>query len=469
MTTPLSSAVSTAPVPRGRAGRRLGRWAGPALVVALVAAAGARFLADPDPASPAAAPVAPTGPMEVVAGLEAAVAARPGDVAAWRQLGQAYLTQAALTGDAGYEQQAAAAFDRGAQLAPTDDGIALGRASLALTQHRFADAAALGRRVLDARPANPEALAVLVDAETELGRYDDAAAHLQVLLDVQPGVAAYSRAAYQRELRGDLDGALTAMVQAEAAAGGDLAGLAGDARPRSALATVIAIQGDVLLAGGRVDEAAERYRRALDLVEDHAAATVGLARAEAGAGRLPMAQRLLEGQLERAPTLGAAIALADVQRRLGVSPGAEELIDTIATIQRAGGANVDLELAVHLADRGTPDVELARRAYRERPSVYGADALGWTLTRAGRAQEALPYVDQALALGGVDPTLHVHAAFALEAVGDRSGGSAALSRAAERPFFARSVQLDAARLAERLGVEVPTAWRAAGVPDGGRR
>ena len=61
---------------------------------------------------------------------------------------------------------------------------------------------------------------MLVDANIELGRYDDAAADLQKLLDRKPGVAALSRVSYLRELHGDVDGALSALRDAQNAASG---------------------------------------------------------------------------------------------------------------------------------------------------------------------------------------------------------------------------------------------------------
>ena len=69
-------------------------------------------------------------------------------------------------------------------------------------------------------PDNPDALAVMVDANVELGRYDDASATLQELLDRHPGLPAYARLSYVRELHGDTSGALRAMREADTAANG---------------------------------------------------------------------------------------------------------------------------------------------------------------------------------------------------------------------------------------------------------
>ena len=65
---------------------------------------------------------------------------------------------------------------------------------------------------------------------------------------------------------------------------------------------------------------------------------------------------------------------------------------TVAAIDRilaANGVRVDLESAVYRADHGirpAQNVALARKARADRPSIYGDDALGWALARAGRCR-----------------------------------------------------------------------------------
>ena len=50
-------------------------------------------------------------------------------------------------------------------------------------------------------------LGIMGDAQTELGRYDQALATVQRMVDLRPDLASYSRVSYQRELHGDLPGA----------------------------------------------------------------------------------------------------------------------------------------------------------------------------------------------------------------------------------------------------------------------
>lgn len=442
----------------GVATRRLLTFAGPALAVALLAAAGARFLHTPSgPASLVGQTASPGtgGADDGLAALEVATSQRPEDATAWQRLGAAYLGRATRTADPSYYDEARRAYEQAEQLRPGDGTTLIGQGTLALSLHRFDEALAKGNAALAALPRNAEALAVVVDAEVELGRYDDAALHAQQLLDRRPALAALSRASYQRELRGDLAGALTAMTQAEAAGGGSV----GVGPASFDLATVIALQGDILFAQGNAAGAAARYRRALDIVADLPVAVVGLARSDAASGQLDAAIDRLTPFTERTPLLGAVTLLGDLQRLVGRPDTTEGLVNTIATLQRANGAVVDLELAVHLADRGTPDVALAEAAYRSRPSVYGADALAWTLLRAGRAADAVVHAEEALRLGTADALVRFHAAAVFAAAGDQARASSELQRAlSTNPNFTFGLRDEVRALAGELGVMLPRGW-----------
>ena len=61
---------------------------------------------------------------------------------------------------------------------------------------------------------------VIADAQIELGRYRDAARTIQRLVDLKPGLPAYARVSYYRELHGDVHGAVRAMRFAVSAGGG---------------------------------------------------------------------------------------------------------------------------------------------------------------------------------------------------------------------------------------------------------
>src|SRR5262249_22124472 len=156
---------------------RVALLVGPLLVVALFVGSIARFVlaGSGDAPAPASAPTAE----DQVATFEAATQQHPDDATLWTQLGVAYLQRADLRADPAYVDLSDKALTRAEQLAPGDASVASARSRLQLTRHQFADALASARVALSGNPLDPVALLSAVDAQTELGRYDGAAADLQ--------------------------------------------------------------------------------------------------------------------------------------------------------------------------------------------------------------------------------------------------------------------------------------------------
>lgn len=388
---------------------------------------------------------------ESLPSLQQRVEADPTDVKGWQALGTAYVRRAAEIGDPSFYDLADRAFDQADQLSPGEAETLLGRGSLALALHRFPEALDLGRQVVSALPASADALAVLVDAQVEMGHYDEAEQSLQRMLDLRPGLPALARASYLRELHGDLPGAVEAMIRAEAAGSSPFA-----------TANVATLLGDLHFVRGDLAAAGEAYDRALRASPDTVGAEVGRARVRAAEGDVEEAVDLLRAVVDRFPAPEAVILLGDLQARLGRMADAAEsysLVDAIAALQQEAGQVVDLEMAVFEADRGDDPgraLELARRAYDERPdAVYPADALAWALLRSGDARAAVAPMEQALRLGSTDPLVRFHAAEVFHALGDTERARAELQRAlAGTSWFSFRHHDRAVALAEELGVAV---------------
>ena len=418
-----------------------------------------RSTGDPDSPSRVATsranPAAVTTLAQTLTELEAAAARRPDDPRNWQQLAQGYVQRSIQSLDPAYYPLAQKALAKATQLAPDDPATVVASASLAVTQHQFATARDLATRTISLNPDGPQAYSILVDAEIELGRYDEAAAALQDLLDRRPGAAPLARVAYLRELHGDLPGATEAMRDAESASAGDTA---------FERATYTTLRADLLLTQGQLDAAAPLFRRALQLVPELPLAVIGTARIEAARGELDPAIDRLATLVKHAPVPAAATLLGDLQQLDGQSAEASDsfaLVRALIELQQAGGVDADLDLTLFEADYGTPtddSIAQARRAFTDRPSVYGADALAWTLYRAGRAAEARPLLDQSLRLGTVDSQLRYHAAAILDATGDPTGARSQLQQAVNlNPWFSFSLQAEARQLAGKLGVSWPVA------------
>ncbi len=329
-----------------------------------------------------------------------------------------------------------------------------------MSRHRFALALEYGTRVHERSPAQPDALAVLVDATVELGRYDEAGAYLQELLDRRPGLPGYSRASYLRELHGDDAGAVIAMREAAVAGGGST-------YERARVGTFV---GDLALKRGDLDTADLEYSRALERRPGLVFAEYGRARVLAARGEYDAAIDVLAGTLKRSQLPAAITLLGDLQTLTGRTADAARSYELVRQAYRdaeASGEVTDLEVALFETDHSTDPaivalaVERARHAFEARPgSIHVADAMAWTLLRAGDPVGARPFVDRALRLGTTDALLHYHAAAVLEANGEIDTARAELVRAFEQNPFFTYVQRDAARaLAGRLAVPVPESWR----------
>src|SRR3954469_19963446 len=313
------------------------------------------------------------------------------------------------TGDASYYARAEGVL-RGV---PRTPAVLTTLGTLALARHDFKGGLEYGLRARRLAPTTVKPLGVIVDAQVELGRYGDATRTLPTMLDEKTNLSSYARVSYFRELHGDLDGAVRAMR---------LAVSAGGAAPEN-VAYVQTLLGQLELARGRLGAASSAYRQALYSFPGYAPASAGLARVDAARGRVGPAIRRLRGVVTRLPLPEYVIALGETELAAGRPAQARAdlaLVGAEERLLRSNGVNVDTEMALFEADHGSQAkaVALARRAWRNAPSVRSADALGWALTRAGRPSAGVRWAGRALRLGSRDPMFRYHAGIAALRAGD---------------------------------------------------
>ncbi len=437
------------------------RFAGPVIVLTIAGLAVGRFLlAGSSPSDESATSTARPGsaaPAVDVAvgfdGLRAATEVRPSDPAAWRDYGVAAVREAIRTGDPSYYGIATTALGEATRLAPDDGDTVTAQAVLALSVHDFARALPLAMTAVDLNPLSSAALAALVDANVENGDYPAGEAALRRLLETDPGVAAYARVSYFRQLSGDLPGAQIAMRQAVAAAG------AGSER-----ATVLTYLGDISLEMGHLEDADAAYSAALRDQPMSVGASLGRARLLIARGSLIEAAALLDAVVARSPQPAAATLRAELALIMGDSIIANQSFDLVRAndqILRSLGVATDLEASLFNADYGDVALALteAEAVYESRHTVFSADALAWALLQSGRAAEAVPLVEEALAGGITSPSLRVHAAAVFSAVGLIERARAELATAFQwSPWLALSIRPVAEELATSLGVTYPKGW-----------
>ncbi|HEX5782084.1 MAG TPA: hypothetical protein VFX80_09185, partial [Solirubrobacteraceae bacterium] len=159
------------------------------------------------------------------------------------------------------------------------------------------------------------------------------------------------------------------------------------------------------------------YGAALAAVPDFVPALAGEARLTAARGDLAGAIARWKRVTTLLPLPEYAIELGEAELAAGRRAAGRRnlaLVDAQRALLAEAGVNSDVEFALFEADHGKPRraVALARSAWENAPSVRSADALGWALTRAGRADEGLRWARRALKLGSLDPTFRYHAGIA---------------------------------------------------------
>ena len=363
----------------------------------LTACGGAAFTASPTsaPTDIPADPLAPATSLQlplpgadarlIIDQATAAVRADAADTTALLTLGLAWYQHARETADPSDYGRADEAFDRLLAQQPADTEGLIGKATIALARHRFADALALGETARDQEPGLARVWGVIGDALVELGRYDESADAVQQMVDLRPDLSSYSRVSYQRELRGHLDSAITAMEDAVLAGG-----------PNTENTEYVRVLlGNLWFLAGDLDKAAASYSASLAHSPGYVFALAGLARVAAARGDLASAIDLYSEATDRVPFPELLVALGETQEAAGRTSEADAtygFVRDIESLFTANGVNTDLDIALFEADHGDPAVALARaqQAYAEAPTVRAADALGWALYRNGRADDGAP-------------------------------------------------------------------------------
>jgi tetratricopeptide (TPR) repeat protein len=390
-----------------------------------------------------------TGPLSaVITGLQARVRSLPTDWRSFADLGLAYVQQARITADPSYYPKAEGVLQR--SLALNGDGnfdALTGMAALSAARHDFSGALAWGERAKAVNPYNANAYAVVGDALVELGRYREAFAAFQRMIELRPDLSTYARVSYAQELQGNIPEAVRAMRLA--------LGSAGTSVDSAWAAYQLA---ELEWNRGRVAAADTLYRQALAADPSYLPPHFGLARVAEARGDRTAAIRELSHLVQRFPLPEYVIALGDlytVAGRADLASQQYELVHAEERLLQANGVNVDLEIALFDADHHSNVVDGLARAqaeWKRRQSIHVADALAWTLYASGRYEEALAYANRALQLGTRNALFHYHRAMIERALGRNAAARRDLAAALDlNPHFSILWSRQAARLLASLG------------------
>ncbi len=363
-------------------------------------------------------------PQDAITQLQEKLRSNPEDSEGYAELGLAMLQKVRETADPSLYPQAQIAFDEALKRDPQQLNAIVGQGVLALARHDFKGGLVWAQKAQALNPYRAQILGIAVDAQVELGQYDDAINTLQKMIDMRPDLASYSRVSYLRELHGDIPGAMAAMQTAINTA---------QAGSEPWLWTQVQL-GNLYFNSGNLTKADFIYREALQMRPDYAYAQAGLARVQAAQGDLKTATATYNAVIQRLPLADMVITLGEWYEVMGNQQAAKQQYDLVNVIQQlnaSAGMNVDLELALFNANHGDKALaeKQARAVYGYRPTILAADTLARALYQNGKYAEAQTYSQKALRLGTRDAIFHFHAGMIAAALGDKTKARAELKLA----------------------------------------
>ncbi len=378
------------------------------LVVAVVAGSATALSAQPRPTD-APTPAGSESPAErKIAIARKKIARDPKHYHGYNELALALTQRARETADPVFYQQADEAIRTSLSLSPDNFEALKVRTWALLGQHRFAEGLALATALNTRVPDDLMVYGMLTDANIELGQYDEAEKSAQWMLDLRPGnIPALTRAAYLRELFGDIEGAIELMQAAFSRMPFQ------ETEDRAWVLTQI---GHLELVRHRPVEAEKALNQALDLFPNYHYALGALADVRTAQTRHREAAALQQQRYTVAPHPENLYELAEAQARAGMTADAAKSyreFETGARREMRSEDNANRELIAYLVGPGKQPADglaLARQEIARRQDVYTREAYAWALFKNGRRTEARKEIAAVLAVGVQHPRVLERAA-----------------------------------------------------------
>lgn len=371
------------------------------------------------------------------------IAAQPERPDGYNALAIALARRARETADVTYYDQAEQALARSFGIAPDNFEGRKARVWVRLGKHEFAaalqEAQALNRLV----PDDVLVYGYLTDAHVELGQYAEAEHAAQWMLDLRRGnIPGMTRAAYLRELFGDIEGAIELMERALQRTPPT------EVEDRAWIETQLA---HLHLAQGRLDAAAQLLDHALTLFPDYHYALAMLAALRTQQRRFDDAVAVRKQHYAVAPhpenlyQLGVALSRAGRERE---ARDAFAQFEPLARAESGKLDNANHELAFYYIDYARAPrkgLAIAELEATRRQDVFTLDVLAWALSANGRHAQARATIERALAVGIRDAAMLYRAGVIAQRSGDAAAAAGYFERSLE--LNARSPVADAARRA----------------------
>jgi tetratricopeptide (TPR) repeat protein len=353
----------------------------------------------------------------------------PKDFEAYNALALALSRRARETSDVKFYAQAEETLQKSFELSPDNfDGQRI-HVWLLLGKHEFSAALDAAKKLNRKMPDDVMLYGFLTDADVELGNYKDAETAAQWMLDLKPGnTPGLTRAAYLRELFGDIEGSLELMNMAYQST-----------PPNEAedAAWIVTQMAHLNLAIGKINEAEKLLEQALVMFPGYHYALGNLAKVRIQQKRYDEAVELLRQRYSTAPHAENLFDLAQALQLAGKTDEAKKAFaefEQKSLLETNRGDNSNHELIFYYADfanRPEKAMEVAQREIGRRRDIFTLDAYAWALTQNGQYEEARKQIEAALAVGIRDAKIFRHAGEIALKSGDKAAAEHYLRESAE--------------------------------------
>jgi len=341
----------------------------------------------------------------------------PKNFEAYNALALALSRRARESSDVKFYAQAEETLKKSFEISPGNfDGERI-HVWLLLGKHEFAAAREEARKLNKRVPDDVMVYGFLTDANIELGDYKEAEDSAQLMLDLRPGnLPGLTRAAYLRELFGDLDGSV------------ELMNMAYQSTPPSEAedrAWILSQIGHLQLMSGKITEADNTLQQALALFPGYHYALGNLAKVRIEQKRYEDAVNVLQQRYDAAQHAENLYDLAEASELAGHRDQARKAFaefETKSRLESVRADNSNRELIFYYSDHAhqpAKALQVAQAEYARRHDVFTLDAYAWALHVNGRDTEARTQIAAALAVCIRDAKMLRHAGEIALSTGDR--------------------------------------------------
>lgn len=365
-------------------------------------------------------------------------------------LAQVFITEARLTGNSGYYHQAAIKMlDKVLSSDKKDDNMTFQaltfKSGVLLSMHQFQNALSAANEAYKISNHNAQLLGALVDANVELGNYDEAVKYCDMMMQLRPDMRSYSRVSYLRQINGDNAGAIEAMKMAVES------GMPGAESTEWARVVL----GDLLLMTGDLKNAEICYNNANELRNNYAYAKAGLGRLEKAKKNYDEAIKQTEAAITIMTDVSFVNQLADIYALKGDAKKAAEIRGDVLSILKKAEKEEDNDKTIVVKHNGARELataymqngkineayNLAKQDYTHRPNNIDANELmAWTAYLKGDITTAKSAADGMLKTQVENPATLYKAAIIYKKSGDGNKASTLMQQAlAMNPNIANQI------------------------------